>query len=81
VGHVNDKDASFCESCGANIETTSFRRVIPESPPRKRKEWPNQLILIVVCIILVAGLGITAGALIEMNKVAAVPINNNSSVS
>ena len=31
-------------------------------------------ILIVVCIILIAGLGITAGALIEMNKVSTVPV-------
>jgi thiazole synthase ThiGH ThiG subunit len=37
--------------------------------------------LIVVCIILVAGLGITSGALIEMNKVGTAPVINNSSVS
>lgn len=37
--------------------------------------------MIVVCIILVAGLGITSGALIEMNKVGTAPVINNSSVS
>ena len=68
-GHINEGDATFCESCGANIKTPSSRRPIPERPPRNRGGMARSTkILIVVCIILVAGLGITAGALMQMNK-------------
>ena len=37
-------------------------------------------ILIVVCVILVAGLGITVGALMEMNKIGTTPVTNTTSV-
>ncbi len=43
-GKENDKDAVFCESCGANIETKSFKTTIPGRPPRKETaKWANQL--------------------------------------
>jgi uncharacterized membrane protein YbaN (DUF454 family) len=80
-GHVNDGDATFCESCGANIKTTSSRRPIPGKPPKNEGGMAQSTkILIVVCIILVAGLGITAGALIQMNKSGGTN-SNPSSVS
>jgi hypothetical protein len=67
-GKENDKDAVFCESCGANIKPTSFRKTVPGTPRKKDGMAQSTKILIVVCIILVAGLGITAGALMQMNK-------------
>ncbi len=80
-GHKNDTDATFCENCGTNLRSSfsdGFSR-----KPIKNEGGINKSgkILIVVCIILIAGLGITAGALIEMNKVSTVPVTNNSSVS
>jgi hypothetical protein len=79
-GHKNDMDATFCENCGANLKTNFSGG---SRKPVKKEERINKStkILIVVCIILVAGLGITAGALIEMNKVGTAPVTNNTSVS
>jgi uncharacterized membrane protein YvbJ len=68
-GHTNDGDATFCEKCGANLKTT-FSRVVPMDPVKNDSGMNKSLkILIVICVILVAGLGITAGALMEMNKI------------
>ena len=81
-GQINDNDATFCESCGTNLKTTISKRSFPEKPFKKESGMGQSTkILIVVCVILVAGLGITAGALIEMNKVGTVPVTNNTSVS
>jgi hypothetical protein len=79
-GHKNDMDATFCENCGANLKTNFSGG---SRKPVKKEERINKStkILIVVCIILVAGLGITAGVLIEMNKVGTAPVTNNTSVS
>ena len=78
-GKENDRDAIFCEGCGANIKPTSFKRTIPGKPPRKDIGMAQSTkILIVVCILLVAGLGITAGALIQMNKSGGAVSNPNS---
>ena len=79
-GHTNDGDAKFCETCGANLKSTISRLSFPEKPIKKESEMAQSTkILIVVCVILVAGLGITAGALIQMNKVGTVPVTNSSS--
>ena len=81
-GHTNDGDAKFCESCGANLESTISRQSFPEKPIKKESGMAQSTkILIIVCVILVAGLGITAGALIQMNKVGTVPVTNSSPVS
>jgi hypothetical protein len=79
-GHKNDMDATFCENCGANLKTNFSGG---SRKPVKKEERINKStkILIVVCVILVAGLGITAGALIEMNKLGTAPVTNNTSVS
>jgi hypothetical protein len=78
-GHINEGDATFCESCGANIKTPSSRRPIPGRPPKNEGGMVQSTkILIVVCIILVAGLGITAGALIQMNKSGGSTSNTGS---
>jgi hypothetical protein len=78
-GHINEGDATFCESCGADIKTPSSRRPIPGRPPKNEGGMAQSTkILIVVCIILVAGLGITAGALIQMNKSGGSTSNTGS---
>jgi len=77
--HINDEDATFCENCGANIKSTSYRRVIPGKAPRKEGGMAQSTkILIIVCIILVAGLGITACALMQMNKSGGTNSNPDS---
>jgi hypothetical protein len=73
-GHTNDNDATFCENCGANLKSTFSRGLPRESVKNEGGMNKFTKILIVVCVILVAGLGITAGALIEMNKVGTAPI-------
>ena len=80
-GHTNDTDATFCENCGANLKTTLSNRFPRESIHDEGGMNKSTKILIVVCVILVAGLGITAGALIQMNKVGTAPVTNTSSVS
>ena len=81
-GNTNDGDAKFCETCGANLKSTISTRSFPEKPIKKESGMAQSTkILIVICVILVAGLGITAGALMQMNKVGTVPVTNNSSVS
>jgi hypothetical protein len=80
-GIENDKDAVFCETCGANLKTTSSKRLNPGMPPRKDSGMAQSTkILIVVCIILVAGLGISAGALMQINKSGGT-VSNPGSVS
>jgi hypothetical protein len=77
-GHKNEMDAAFCENCGVNLKT-SFRDGLPrESIKKEERMGQSTKILIIVCIILVAGLGITAGALIEMNKIGTAPVTNSS---
>ena len=81
-GHENDNDAAYCESCGANIKNTFSSRTRPKEPITKDEGMAQSTkILIVVCIILVAGLGITAGALMQMNKNGGVVGTNTSSVN
>ena len=81
-GNTNDGDAKFCETCGANLKSTISTRSFPEKPIKKESGMAQSTkILIVICVILVAGLGITAGALMQMNKVGTVPVTNNSSVN
>jgi hypothetical protein len=76
-GHDNDNDATYCEICGTNIKTT-FSRGVPK--PQLKKEGMSQStkILVVVCVILVVGLGISAGALMQMYKGGNVVASNSS---
>ena len=67
-GHINDEDATFCEKCGANLKKASSRRVNPERPPRNDERMGQSTkILIIICVVLVIGIGITAGVLIKNN--------------
>lgn len=77
-GQENDPDADFCENCGANlnpIKNGGSRQPSHEGMKQSTK------ILIAVCILLVAALGIAAGALLQLNKVATVPGSTVSSVN
>ena len=53
-GHKNDDDAQFCEKCG-----TKFNSIFNQSSK----------ILILVAVILIIGIGITAGVLIKNSQV------------
>ena len=78
-GYDNDMDAAFCESCGADLKTTISSRTYPREVIRKDESMAQSTkILIVVCIILVAGLGITAGALMQMYKGEGAVVNSIS---
>ena len=81
-GRENDMDATFCESCGANLKTTLSGRTYPKEVKNKEENMSQSTkILIVVCVILIAGLGVTAGALMQMNKGSGTVATNTSSVS
>jgi len=74
-GYYNDKDALFCENCGANLKQQSFGRFSPTESEKEGMKTSTKA-LIVVCIVLVVALGITAGALF-LNK----GTSNNNPVS
>jgi len=80
-GHINESDATFCETCGTNLKTTFSKGYSRDSVKKEKGMSQSTKILIIVCVILVAGLGITAGALIQMNKVGTIPVTNSSPVS
>lgn len=75
-GQENDSDAGFCENCGTNLlKNGSYR----EHPHEGMKQ--STKILIALCIVLIAALGVTAGALLQLNKVATNPETTVSSVN
>ncbi len=80
-GHENDVDATFCETCGANLKSSSNIRTRREPIKNDTGMSQSTKILIIVCVILIAGLGVTAGALMQMNKGSGTVAANTSSVS
>lgn len=69
-GYENDEDASFCERCGANLDSaTSSRSKTDMSTTNK--------ILILVVIFLILGIGIAIGMLLTNNA----PVANNTSIN
>ncbi len=78
-GHINDENGTFCEKCGANLKSTISSRAFPQEPLKREEGMAKSTkILIVVVIILVAGLGISAGVLMEMSKTGTTAVNNSS---
>ncbi|CEL24802.1 zinc ribbon domain-containing protein [Methanobacterium formicicum] len=69
-GFENDADASFCENCGANLS----------SPPPSGISKTNKILIIVV-IVLIAGIGITAGILLTSKAPVTNNTTNNTSVN
>lgn len=78
-GQENDADAGFCEKCGTKLKSRSDNGVSGKHAKEGMKQ--STKILVLACIILVAALGVTAGALSQLNKVATVPENNASSIN
>lgn len=78
-GYINDDDSTFCEKCGAKIKSTISSRAITQEPLKREEGMEKSTkILIIVVIILIAGLGISAGVLIEMSKTGTTIVNNSS---
>jgi hypothetical protein len=67
-GHENDIDASFCESCGANLKTGTFSKKPGEIIKKEESMAQSTKILILVCVVLVIGVGIAAGVLIKSSQ-------------
>jgi uncharacterized membrane protein YkoI len=75
-GQENDGDADFCESCGANLNP--LKNGGSRQPSHDGGMKQSTKILIAVCILLVAVLGVSAAALSQLNK---QPIANNTNTS
>ncbi len=64
--HNNDVDAKYCEKCGKSLKEVESKGLST-----------NTLILIVICIILVAGIGISVGFILKGTG----SVNNNTAVA
>ncbi len=69
-GAKNDADARFCEQCGKALYKKESKTV-----------GIDNKILIALCIILVVGLGITAGILLKDNQQNSAQATNNTQIS
>jgi hypothetical protein len=69
-GHNNDLDARFCEKCGSTLKSTASNL---GNSNNGMKTFTK--VLIVAIIILVAGLGVTSGMLLQKNNGAAAANN------
>ena len=75
-GHDNDPSASYCENCGKKITGISNKNFNIQGNETGFSNLTKVLIL--VCILLVIGVGITAGYLIKNNQQAPVVAINGS---
>ena len=66
-GHKNDEDADFCENCGTKIKNTLSDKPGTNEPPKEGMTQSTK-ILILVCVVLVIGVGIAAGILIKNSQ-------------
>ncbi|SCG85953.1 putative protein [Methanobacterium congolense] len=73
-GHENDSDAKYCEKCGSTLTITESAKQDNEGMKTSTK------LLILVVVVLVAGLGLTSGMLLQMNK-GVVAANNTNTVN
>jgi hypothetical protein len=81
-GQKNDEDASFCEKCGTKFNTTLLDNPDTKKPLKKESIAQSTKILIIVCVVLVIGVGITAGILFKNSQHnSQVPASNNSSMN
>lgn len=69
-GYKNDDDAVFCESCGENLRSKSGANSTGSGMKTSTK------LLIGLCIVLIAGLGVTSGFLLQMNGAKANPTSS-----
>jgi len=69
-GYKNDEDAAFCENCGENLRSKSENGSTVSGMKTSTK------LLIGLCIVLIAGLGVTSGFLLQMNGAKANPTSS-----
>lgn len=79
-GHDNDLNASYCENCGKKITGISNGNFNVKGEENRFSNLTKALI--VVCIVLVVGVGITAGYLIKNNQqTPAIAVNGSNTNS
>ena len=71
----------FVKHVVQTLNHSSNRRIRREPIKKDTGMSQSTKILIIVCVILIAGLGVTAGALMQMNKGGGTVATNTSSVS
>lgn len=78
-GHDNDANAAFCENCGKKINGFNGNFKVQKTEPGLSNLTK---MLIVVCVVLVIGVGITAGFLLKNNQqTSAVAVNGSNTNS
>jgi Double zinc ribbon len=65
--HENDEDAAFCENCGSKIKNPSSDKIFTNEPPKEGLAQSTK-ILLVICVVLVIGVGIASGILIKSSQ-------------
>jgi hypothetical protein len=73
----NDEDASFCENCGTKLKTLTDD-ADTKKPLKKESIKNSTKILIIVCVVLIIGVGITVGILFKNSQ---DPASNNTSTN
>jgi Predicted membrane protein len=65
-GTDNDDDAKYCEGCGRSLQKGIHEQNIQNKQKNESSGMGNGVkALIVICVVLVAGIGITAGMLLQ----------------
>ena len=73
-GTKNDDDAKYCEGCGQSLQKGVNKRDVLDKEKNNSSGMSNGVkALIVVCIVLIAGIGVTAGMLLQ--KPAGTAVN------
>lgn len=78
-GHDNDANASYCENCGKKISGISNGKFNVEKDDKGFSNLTK--VLIAVCILLVIGVGITAGYLLKNNQQTPTLAVNGSNIN
>ena len=76
-GNENDMDAKYCEKCGADLILNRRRPMPYQRPPEKEGMATSTKVLIIACIVLVAGLGLTVGILWQSNSDTPVSVSQS----
>lgn len=74
-GNENDMDAKFCEKCGFDLKRSPGRPYA--RPPVKEGMATSTKVLIIACIVLVAGLGLTIGLLWQTNSANPISVSQS----
>lgn len=79
-GYENADDAKYCEKCGQSLQKGINKRNTTNKETNKSNGMSIGVkALIIVCVILIAGIGVTAGMLLQ--KPAASAANNSGQYS